>query len=242
MEGDVRELTLSEPESARPYLGTPIRSPRRPKYPWIVSLLAVLVGLAAVGWWRLESTVPVDEHEAVMASLSAAEDELAEVTARLDSVSADNDELRNEAESLSAENASLEDDLAGLSSKSDHIEQQLRSVTTMARAVAIMSLWYDPAYLAQFRGEGLDETIASELMADLAINDTYEGWLEWNSWQDVNRIMLQVPDERFQDVWDVYAKAEVGSQEEEIANIHFAWLLARALLETMLELEPHPST
>lgn len=205
--------------------------PRRPAYPVFVGVLViVLFGLAGFLWWLLESTVPIGEYEAAIASLSAVEAELEEV-------SAENDGLGNEVEALAVESDRLERELADRSAESQRLEQRLGSLANVGRAIAILSMWYDPEHIAELRGAGLDLSAADQLMGDLGFNQAFAEWVESDNWQDVNRSMIQLPDERAQAAWDAFARAEIGSVEEAIAITEFTWRVVQLLLETLLELD-----
>jgi hypothetical protein len=190
----------------------------------------ILLGLAGALWWLLDSTVPIGEYEAATGSLSAVEAELTDV-------SAENTSLGNEVAALSAESRRLEGELADLSAQNQRLEQGLGSLVDVSRAIAFSFVWYDPEYIAELRNAGLDETMADELMVDLQINETFAEWIESNNWQTVNRIMMQVPDERAQEAWDAFANTEIGSQEEAITMTEFTFRLAQLLIEPLLELE-----
>jgi hypothetical protein len=222
----------SRAETALPDGGPPARlsGPRQPTFAWIITGLVVLVGLAGFIWWLLDSTVPVGEYEAATASLSAVEAELTDV-------SAENTSLGNEVAALSGEIKRLEDELADLSEQTQNLEQGLGSLVNVARAIALDRLAWDPEFIAELRSAGLDESVADQLMVDLQINGTFAEWVESDNWQTVNRIMMQVPDERVQDAWDAYADSEIDSLEEAIAWMEFNWRLVQLLVEPLLELE-----
>lgn len=194
----------------------------------IVGVLIAILGAAGVIWWLLDSTVPVDDYEAVTASLSAMEAELADV-------SADNINLGDEVAALSSESDRLEGELADLSLESQRLEEGLGSLNDVARAIAVVSLWYDPEYLAELRDVGLDETMADQMLVDMGFNEPLAQWAETNHWQDVNRIMMQVSDERAQEAWDEFANAEIGSGEEGVAYVEFTWRLTQLLLQDLME-------
>lgn len=205
--------------------------PRRPAYSVIIGVLViVLLGLASVLWWLLDSTVPIGEYEVVTASLSA-------VDAELEEVSAENTSLGNEVEALAAEIKRLESELADISGESQRLEQELGSLADVGRAIAILLTWNDPEYIAELRGAGLDVSAADQLMVDLGFDEAFAEWVEGDNWQDVNRSMIQVPDERAQEIWDAFARAEFGSVEEAIAITEFTWRLGQLLLETLLDLD-----
>ena len=210
--------------------------PRRPMYLVVIGAMVVILGMAGFVWWLLDSTVPLAEHEATTLSLSETEAELADFTA-------ENDRLAVEVERLSQETDRLDKQLAEVSRERQQVNQELASLVQMARATAVFFTWYDPEYIAELRGAGLDETGAEALMQDLGFSQTYSEWVESYNWQDVNRIVLAVPDEQIQLTWDEYANAEIGSVEEEIALLEFAWRLGQILLETMMEVDTStPST
>jgi hypothetical protein len=207
-----------------------LTKPRRPIYLVVTGALIVLFGMAGFVWWLLDSTVPLAEHEAVTLSLSEAEAELADVAA-------ENARLTDEAQVLSRETGRLGDELAELSAERQQVSQDLTSLVKVARATAVLFAWYDPEYIAELRSAGLDETGAEALMQDLGFSQTYPEWVEAYNWQDVNRIMIEVPDERVQEIWDEYANAEFGSVEEEIAFVEFVWRLSQVLLESLMGLD-----
>lgn len=201
---------------------------RKPMILGIVGVLITILGAAGVIWWLLDSTVPVDDYEAVTASLSAMEAELADV-------SADNINLGDEVAALSSESERLEGELADLSLESQRLEERLGSLIDVARAIAVVSVWYEPEYLAELRDFGLDETMADQMLVDVGFNEPLAQWAETNNWQDVNRIMMQVSDERAQEAWDEFASAEIGSGEEGVAFVEFTWRLTQLLLQDLME-------
>lgn len=211
--------------------------PRRRLYLVAIGALVVAVlGMAGYVWWLLESTVPLAEHEATTLLLSETEAELADFVG-------ENNRLAAELDALSEESGRLDEQLADLSTERQQVNRELASLVTMARAMAAVLAWHDPNYIAELRSAGLDETGAEALMQDLGFGQSYPEWLNSFNWQDVNRVVIAVPDEETQAAWDEFSEAEIGSVEEEIALLEFIWRLGQVLLESLTQLDTgEPST
>lgn len=227
--------------SEDPPTGPPevLAAPTPPKpakrWPWIVAgVVVILVAAGAALWWLLDSTVPAEDYDNVVAELAASDEALTGARAESAKLQADVDALNAESEELAAELAIQTEQADELSAYVESLQGQSDAAMAAAKLYGYLSLDWLPEDVEAMQQVGVDTASADALLEELGRTEAWVDWVETaDVWLMRDTAVTSIGDDALTDAWVRWLEAEIGSVEEMAAWAEFHSRLAFLILDPL---------
>ncbi len=241
-------MTLThDADVATPHVPAP---PPRPRSTWYISAgLALILAIAAAGWWIAGSTVTAADYDAVLADLRSAEaaaaaldgeltgmrvelaaarDEAADLRTELADERLRNDRLNRQQPVQAGHVRALEEQVADLRSAVD-------SALVVAQAFGYIGLHLSPEPLANLELAGADFALADDVLSALGESQTLTEWAGFASAMRRDGAIRAIGDDTLDGAWSRWMEEDVASIEEAAAWYEMWWRLSWLLLNPLSE-------